>query len=559
MVARDLFQTLLGPLDRRGEEEIRTEIDEEIRSHLEHAIEEEVSGGKERGEALEAALGRFGNPEKVRRNCLRVALSDRVLLGRIAAFLSLAVVVVVLTTAMLARSAYREQALILAQIEESLRRLDPLPAAALPAAAEPTKPLGESNRDGFWEWADPEEVGIDADALRDHRDLCEATGADSCLVVHDGKILSEWFSERYRLPVHAMSSTKSITNLLVGMLLDDGKLASLESPVSNYLPSWSEGDKGLVTLRHLLSHTSGLPRLENRSVGFVSDKNAFVLELDLVGKPGTFFAYSNEGVQLLSPILDAAAGVPIQDYAKRRLFDRLGMADTSLMVDPKGHAWTYADMKTSTRDLARIGQLLVQNGRWRGEQVVSKAWIDRSIAPSQPFREDCGLLWWRVEELDGFAAYGYLDTNVYIFPSRRLVVVRTQSKPREGAAGDYRGKALALFRRMVSAGTVSKVEEGSDSIDRKLRETRELNRNGSWAEALALARNTLTLPKLNSAQSIRARISEAHALICLRRRDEAAKSLDRLRTLLPQAPRAHDEHARLESFFREQFPSEKEL
>jgi CubicO group peptidase (beta-lactamase class C family) len=74
------------------------------------------------------------------------------------------------------------------------------------------------------------------------------------------------------------------------------------------------------------------------------------LLLSLSTDPGTTWVYSNEGVQLLSPILDAAAGEPIQDYAARRLFEPLGMEHTQLKIDSAGHAWTYADMETTPRD-----------------------------------------------------------------------------------------------------------------------------------------------------------------------------------------------------------------
>lgn len=98
-----------------------------------------------------------------------------------------------------------------------------------------------------------------------------------------------------------------------------------------------------VTVRHLLTMTSGLKRRigekgTDASVGFVGDKNAHIVDLPLTYEPGTRWEYGNEGVQLLSPILDKAAGVPIQDYARTRLFEPLGMRHTSLRVDEKDHA-----------------------------------------------------------------------------------------------------------------------------------------------------------------------------------------------------------------------------
>src|SRR5439155_25374824 len=78
--------------------------------------------------------------------------------------------------------------------------------------------------DGFWQTADPTTVGVDADALERHRALCEQSGADACVVVRRGKIVQEWYSPQFHKPAMAMSSTKSVTGLLVGMLLDEGKI-----------------------------------------------------------------------------------------------------------------------------------------------------------------------------------------------------------------------------------------------------------------------------------------------------------------------------------------------
>lgn len=187
--------------------------------------------------------------------------------------------------------------------------------------------------DGFWQTTDPASASVDSSALERHRALCERSGADACLVARRSKIVQEWYSLRYRTPIMAMSSTKSVTGLLVGMLLDDGKIPSIDTPVCAYVTQWCAGDKARVTLRHLLTMTSGLPRMYAEGVGSVSDTDAFVINLALATPPGTTWAYSNEGVQLLSPILDKAAGEPIQDYARRRLFEPLGMRETRLHLD----------------------------------------------------------------------------------------------------------------------------------------------------------------------------------------------------------------------------------
>lgn len=300
--------------------------------------------------------------------------------------------------------------------------------------------------DDFWQTAAPPALGVDAGALEQHRALCERTGADACLVVHKGKIVQELYSARYREPMPAMSGTKSVTGILVGMLLDDGKLKSPDEPVCTYIPGWCEGRRAKVTIRHLLTMTSGLPEMTTTGVGYAADKNPFVIGLSPASEPGAAWAYSNEGAQLLSPLLDKAAGEPIQDYARRRLFEPLGMRKTRLHLDAKGHAWTYAEMQTTPREMARIGLLMLGGGVWQGKRIVSEGWVAQSTQRSQALMPRYGLLWWLYDNPRGFAALGHLNTNLYVFPGRELIVVRMQRKPSNRLS--YEQAALRLFRRI---------------------------------------------------------------------------------------------------------------
>ena len=303
-----------------------------------------------------------------------------------------------------------------------------------------------------WEEADPASLGPAALVLAEHRALCERSRADACLVVHGGQIVQEWYGPEHADPVEAMSSTKSVAGLLAGMLVGDGKL-SPDDPVSRFVPEWAAGVEGGVTVHHLLTMTSGLlgshaPRPTESTVGGVLDKDSLVFGLPLVSAPGAEWAYSNEGAYLLSPVLRRAAGEPLEDYAARRLFGPLGMRSTRLRVYPEGQAWTHATMWTTPRDLARVGRLMLQRGRWDGEQIVPESWVEASVRPSQALNPDYGLLWW-LDVPGGFAARGAYGTNVYVFPDWDLVVVRMQSGSREGAA-PYEPEALGLFEQFAT-------------------------------------------------------------------------------------------------------------
>ena len=328
-----------------------------------------------------------------------------------------------------------------ARIRKELALPPPKPNPMRPARPAQIRP-GD-----FWQTANPATLGIVAEVLEQHRALCERTGADACLVIYKGKIVQELYSARYREPMPAMSSTKSVTGIMVGILLDEGKIKSLDEPVCHYIPEWCEGRRGKVTIRHLLTMTSGLPEMSKDGVGYAADKNSAVIKLSPATEPGASWAYSNEAVQLLSPLLDKAAGEPIQDYARKRLFEPLGMKGTRLRLDEMKHAWTYADMETTPREMARIGLLMLGKGVWQGRRIVSESWVEQSIRKSQEFEPHYGLLWWLYDSPRGYAALGYLNTNLYVFPDEDLIVVRMQAKP-FNQQYSYEQGALRLFRRM---------------------------------------------------------------------------------------------------------------
>lgn len=367
---------------------------------------------------------------------------------------------------------------------------------------------GPLPQESDWSLSSPAQTGLDSAAVKAHEALCKNTFADGCLIVHKGKIVSEWYGPGYKEPIYAMSSTKAITSLLVGMLLNAGRIKSIDTPVSEYLPAWKQGLKQKATIRHLLTHSVGWERPDdNQGVGFVSDKDRYVIGLPLDYAPGTRYAYSNEGAQLLSPILDQAAGEPIQNYASKHLFAPLGMTRTRLQLDSAGHAWTYADMNTTLRDFAKIGQLMLQQGKWQGKQILSKEWIRQSLNPS-PLNPDLGYLWWLFPELKGYAALGYLDTNLYVFPEHELVIVRMQNKQPTSDGPIYRVEAMKVFRRLLGI---------KDAGPRELiDEMFVLNRRGQAQMALPLAEKVLALPGLNLQDRCKAEIQSAFSLMQLK-------------------------------------------
>lgn len=295
----------------------------------------------------------------------------------------------------------------------------------------------EPQPDGFWKTIDPEQAGLLAEPLNKHSELCRKSGADAFMVVVGSRIVVEEYALTYQEPMYTMSSVKSITALLVGMLVNDGMIEDVRDPVSRYLPSWDHGAKAEVRIEHLLRMTSGLSRISGQqSVAFKRDKTEFVLGLEPTEPPGTVWAYSNEGVQLLSPIMEKVSGQPLHQFAQTHLFEPLGMTRTRMRTGTNDETITYADAETTLRDFARLGVLILQDGRWADRQIVPADWIRQCVTPGR-INSAYGYLFWINDEPLCYSMQGYLNTSLFIFPEHDLIIARMQSRPYLHVTEDY--------------------------------------------------------------------------------------------------------------------------
>ncbi len=164
--------------------------------------------------------------------------------------------------------------------------------------------------------------------------------------------------------------------------------------MSTWFDDWKTGAKAKVTLRHVLTHTSGLSHKKGAALlNQQTDRLAYARALPIVAEPGSKFSYSNEATQLLSGVVEAAAGEPLDVYTKKRLFTPLGIDDFRWDKDEAGNVQTFYGIALTARDLARIGSLMLDGGRWGDEQIVPQKWVQASgRADDAP--PGHGLLWW---------------------------------------------------------------------------------------------------------------------------------------------------------------------
>ncbi len=286
-------------------------------------------------------------------------------------------------------------------------------------------------------------------------------GTVALLVLRRGRLVYERYFDGFtRESVSSsFSVAKSIVSALVGIALAEGRITSLDEPVTRWLPELAAGDPRFaqITLRHLLLMRSGIAFDEGyRSP--LSDASRFYLSRDLAARvralkiasaPDRVVAYQSGDTQLLGMALERATGMPLAKYAESRLWQPMGAEfDAAWSLDSRGSGIAKAFCCVNARaiDLARFGHMFEQGGRIAGRQVVPEAWVRESTAVAErpgdndirrrnierPFsdrRAFYAYQWRRIARNDGepgpdYYAQGLLGQYVYVAPATATVLVR---------------------------------------------------------------------------------------------------------------------------------------
>jgi CubicO group peptidase (beta-lactamase class C family) len=221
------------------------------------------------------------------------------------------------------------------------------------------------------------------------------TKSDAVLLYHQGQKIYEYYSGKPK-PIQLMSCTKSIASLAVGRAIADGKIKSIDQPVYEFYPEMKQGRKAAMTIRHLLSMTSGI---QNSGVGAevysAPDYVRLALSAELISAPGAAYEYNNKAVNILSGIIHIATTLPLDLYVRDQFFQPMGIESWSWDRDDGGNASAMADLALFPEDFAKFGLLMSQAGNWDGKPLVPESWVAQSTAQSQSFDTQYGFLWWR--------------------------------------------------------------------------------------------------------------------------------------------------------------------
>ena len=281
----------------------------------------------------------------------------------------------------------------------------------------------------------------------------------SLLVARNGRlVVEEYFGGARANTLHDVRSvTKSVVSALTGIALERGDIQSLDDPVADYLSSLVpdlDPDKGAITIRHLLTMTSGLEWDETGGFGSYmewirsDDHLGYLLARPFASPPGEEFNYNSAAVHLLGVVVQQATGTELPALARSTLFDPMGFSRSPW--EPLGDgSWNGgAGLDLRPRDMLRFGQLFLQRGSSGGRQLIPADWVAASTASRFDWRFDLGALsgisygylWWAIPGVGEpfHFAWGHAGQYVIVVPDLLLVVVATNDWVGAGEDGGAR-------------------------------------------------------------------------------------------------------------------------
>lgn len=255
----------------------------------------------------------------------------------------------------------------------------------------------------------------------------QLSGLHNVLIIHNGKILAErhfrgvdrrlgeTWSMRNHGPktLHSLRSiTKSIVGLLYGIAVAEGKVPALNQKLLTQFPEYPDlahdPKRKAILIRHALSMTLGTTWNEDlsyfdrknsaRLMGYEKDQLRYVLDRPMLSEPGKSFVYNSGAVTIVARLIERGVGMSIDKYAEAKLFKPLGIRAYEWARGAGGAPVPFAGLRLNIHDLAKIGQLVIQKGKFHGRQVVPAAWLEESFKPRSANKNGMkyGYLWWLV-------------------------------------------------------------------------------------------------------------------------------------------------------------------
>lgn len=257
-----------------------------------------------------------------------------------------------------------------------------------------------------------------------------ATGTSQLRVIRGAQLLADHDGDG--APLHTASVTKLVVASIVGRAVQTTGLR-IDTAVATWLPAWAGDDRSAITVRQILGHTSGLSTGDWAAIDAAPPPNllAAALGLPLVRPPGTGWAYNNLAVMVLPAVVAAVTGQSFFDYAGDQFFAPLGIHRWEWETDDSGHPLAMATLRLNAAALARIGRLLLDDGRLGGDRFLPLGWVEQCTRPVLAGTPSCGLglFWrWRDDDRSGppccLGHDGSGGQHLWCYPETDIVIAR---------------------------------------------------------------------------------------------------------------------------------------
>ncbi|MDF1819995.1 MAG: serine hydrolase [Alcanivoracaceae bacterium] len=301
----------------------------------------------------------------------------------------------------------------------------------------------------------------------------QRTGTGGMVVIEDGEIVYEnyFLGTNKDTRFTSWSVAKSITSALVGIAVEQGYISSVDDLVSSYVPELLHTAYGDVTIRNALQMSSGVDFDESGAnpnsdafqllLATLDSNDAFIYTLkDKRNQPGTYNYYASSDTQVLGMVLSRATGQSVSRFMETNLWQPLGAEKPATWVtDTKGVESFYCCVNATLRDYAKFGMLYLNKGEWRGHQLLSRQWVEDSLATSEPQlvpgdnpqSNDTwgyGYQWWIPDTRPDYMAIGIFNQFIYVHPGKNMVIIKFGANP-EYVLNDLEDQHLYFFRKVA--------------------------------------------------------------------------------------------------------------
>ncbi|MEC7265429.1 MAG: serine hydrolase [Bacteroidota bacterium] len=265
-------------------------------------------------------------------------------------------------------------------------------------------------------------------------------------------VIEEYFNTYWRNSIHDIRSAgKSVTALLLGIALKEGLVQNLEQDIYSFFSKGKypnlNSDYKRITLQHLMDMASGLdadtdnPMTTGHSVNWIAKDNwrDYILQVPLSSEPGTRFVYADINPLLIASVIEEVSGMSLKDYAIKKLFDPLGIEQVYWYTNASNQTGAAGNLYLSTLDFAKLGVLVVNEGKWGNRQIIDPEYIQRlsnevfDLTNDNPYSDAYGMLWYKSHRTFGKNKVDYIYASgnggnlLVVVPKKEMVIALTSS------------------------------------------------------------------------------------------------------------------------------------